>query len=290
MLQHCILPPFETLCFSSCLFKDPAPHLPEYQICCHWSVDTCLSQQRYTHKQLTYSQSAELCQILQMCDTAMGCDVTKSQSQRRDYWPGVSGPLFSMGADFYHFLLSRSFTCRRTCKTLKWRKKLKNHNRFLIRHRWQCGDSRLLRFNLSSSVLRSSASMLFLQKPQYDQRKVQHIVSRIRNAIGISGGPPLPAHEKWNDLQQRLSHCRDIVAFLEFQSFLHTYTHTHTRTRTSAHILRNCHDRSGSEPSSPRTTTNSAGCSRSSALRGRRNHPEKRENFSSGAAFPALVW
>lgn len=38
--------------------------------------------------------------------------------------------------------------------------------------------------------------------------------------------PPLPAHEKWNDLQQRLSHYRDIVAFLEFQCFPRTHTHT----------------------------------------------------------------
>lgn len=45
VLQHCILPLFETLCFSSCLFKDPPP-LPEYQVCSHWSADTRLSQRR----------------------------------------------------------------------------------------------------------------------------------------------------------------------------------------------------------------------------------------------------
>lgn len=58
-------------------------------------------------------------------------------------------------------------------------------------------------------------------------------------------------------------------------------THTHTRTHTS----RNCHDSFGWDPSSPRTTTNSAAFCRSSALIGR----ERRENFSSWAAFLAPV-
>lgn len=49
-------------------------------------------------------------------------------------------------------------------------------------------------------------------------------------------GPPLLAHEKWNDLQRRLSHYRDIVAFLEFMCFPHR--HTHARTHMLAHVFR----------------------------------------------------
>ena len=90
-----------------CLFLAPLslrPSLPKYTMQ-FWLVSshmpdpvlrtTTSEQLSYIH--FLYAKLAVMHTFMQMCDMVTWCDVMKSQTQRQDYWRGVSGAVFSVG-------------------------------------------------------------------------------------------------------------------------------------------------------------------------------------------------